>query len=418
MLKWFTSEQDYAEVLQGIEDDIKRTEENMVSYAELNAAWQAVILRYLGGLYAAYLVGYFTVLSPVDDTASVWLIKVAVLTLFPVCIYYSRILVDIWYKAKIRSNGRNLDLLRTNQKLKVEELKKKTGYYTTKNLLDKFDTPPKQLRPKAATPKAKIPHPQGTPHNTMQTPVKPGPMPNQQPHGSETPFSTPMNQLPNGGTPSITIQKSPAALTPSQSTWFDRVMDAVVGDTEGPQTKYALVCQSCFDHNGLCPPELYETIKFKCKSCGYLNAPFQEVQHHRELSRSRSNSVDNRMYSQQQHPQFSGDESSAQISPSLGRNGAFVSNEEGAMLTDTVLNEQVNGVDSNGPNGVMEGTLGGEVGSEEQLDHQPSGEVSGSRYDDIEDAEEAQDVEPFAIQGEGVGKENVSGGEDALRKRK
>ena len=44
-------------------------------------------------------------------------------------------------------------------------------------------------------------------------------------------------------------------------TWLDRVVDSIIGDVGGPQTKYALVCEQCFTHNGLIPPELYSTAR-------------------------------------------------------------------------------------------------------------------------------------------------------------
>ena len=40
-------------------------------------------------------------------------------------------------------------------------------------------------------------------------------------------------------------------------TWLDKLMDTVIGDVGGPSSKYALVCEQCFTHNGLVLPELY-----------------------------------------------------------------------------------------------------------------------------------------------------------------
>ncbi|KAJ3281057.1 hypothetical protein HDU79_011108 [Rhizoclosmatium sp. JEL0117] len=377
MFEWLRGEPDYAAVLQGIEDDIKKTEEAMLQYESLSIAWQAAILKYFGALYAVYLAAYFTVLSPANDPAGVWLIKVAVLTLVPVVIYYSRVLVDVWYKAKLRTSGRKLDTLRTTQKLKVEELKKKTGYYTTKNLLDKFDTPPKQLRP--SLPK-QVKTPATQPQNTMQTPLRP--------NGSETPFQTPNQQGPPGSIPAIHVQS--AAPASAQSRWFDRVMDAVVGDVEGPQNKYALICQACFTHNGLVPPDQYELSKFKCMSCGALNEPHQ----YRDKSRGRS--VDSA---------FSG------ASPSFGRSSGFGA---GGMLGD----HQDSRVGSPLPPGDVENDVQLEGEDGEQVEN-VADEVGGE-----EDAPVEAEVEPFQIQGgvngEEVGteKENVPDEGRKLRKRK
>lgn len=37
-------------------------------------------------------------------------------------------------------------------------------------------------------------------------------------------------------------------------TWMDRLLDLIVGD-ESPSSKYALICEKCFFHNGLVVPE-------------------------------------------------------------------------------------------------------------------------------------------------------------------
>ena len=41
-------------------------------------------------------------------------------------------------------------------------------------------------------------------------------------------------------------------MPPPQRHWYDRIADAVLGeDTESPHTRFALICQRCFTHNGL-----------------------------------------------------------------------------------------------------------------------------------------------------------------------
>ncbi|KAI8621401.1 hypothetical protein BC830DRAFT_1094343 [Chytriomyces sp. MP71] len=311
MLRWFTGgdASDYAEVLSGIESEIEKTQTAISGYRASSTSVQGILLKYLGAAYALFLAAYFTVLSPENDTALVWLAKVAVVALFPVVIFYSRRLVDVWYRAKLRASNRHLDTLRANLKVKVEELKKKTGYYTTKNLIDKFDTPLKEKMAPLKVPELAqrgahdiasranlcLDQNNAIGPNLTQTPVKllvegtPAvPHPNahmQHPHLSieSSVRSPPVMIMPNG-TPKIQVATAPPG-TPSSS-WFDRVMDAVIGDTEGPQNKYALICKSCFEHNGLVPPDEYSHIKFKCRSCGFLNSSFAS------RNVSRNNSID------------------------------------------------------------------------------------------------------------------------------
>jgi hypothetical protein len=43
--------------------------------------------------------------------------------------------------------------------------------------------------------------------------------------------------------------------------WYEKMVEAIIGDAEGPHQKYALICQQCFEHNGLVLPEEYPTAR-------------------------------------------------------------------------------------------------------------------------------------------------------------
>lgn len=49
----------------------------------------------------------------------------------------------------------------------------------------------------------------------------------------------------------------------------DRVIEYLVGD--GPQNRYALICQQCFSHNGMALREEFEYLAFRCAYCYFLN---------------------------------------------------------------------------------------------------------------------------------------------------
>jgi len=52
-------------------------------------------------------------------------------------------------------------------------------------------------------------------------------------------------------TPDAKVPLAPS-IPPPQRHWYDRIVDAVLGeDTESPHTRFALICQRCFTHNGL-----------------------------------------------------------------------------------------------------------------------------------------------------------------------
>jgi hypothetical protein len=161
--------------------------------------------------------------------------------------------------------------LQSQQQLKVEELKKKTSYYLTKGLIERYESPSKpgsnnSPKPTTFTPQAGP----NTPINNKKQALNNNATPNSAAVLGMTP--QPQNgNLQNSdlNTPQRVVKKgiysvlilatlTPAKLaTPVPRTWVDRLLDAVVGESDGPQHKYALICESCFIHNGLVPPTEY-----------------------------------------------------------------------------------------------------------------------------------------------------------------
>jgi hypothetical protein len=56
-----------------------------------------------------------------------------------------------------------------------------------------------------------------------------------------------------------------------ERTWVDRVLDLIVGE-DAPSSKYALICENCFAHNGLCAPELFDQAVYECPRCHHVNS--------------------------------------------------------------------------------------------------------------------------------------------------
>lgn len=53
-------------------------------------------------------------------------------------------------------------------------------------------------------------------------------------------------------------------MTPGRRTMFDRIADALLGDDElntNPATRYALICQKCFTHNGLVKEDMLDDAR-------------------------------------------------------------------------------------------------------------------------------------------------------------
>lgn len=52
---------------------------------------------------------------------------------------------------------------------------------------------------------------------------------------------------------------------PPRKQWYDKVADALLGDDDsasaGAASRYALICQKCFAHNGLVKESMWEDAR-------------------------------------------------------------------------------------------------------------------------------------------------------------
>lgn len=176
----------------------------------------------------------------------------------------------------------------------MEEIKKKTNYYSTRDLLQKYDEnspTPTPLRPKIVPPSDQPQTPQRQPlgpsQNVNRTPVHKS-LQSQLSRSFASLFNFPITHA----TPSTAIPSSyPAGLPRKQ--WYDKLADAILGDDEqtliSAKSRYALICEKCFAHNGLVQESMWEDtresrliflalflmladIEYVCPKCNHFNA--------------------------------------------------------------------------------------------------------------------------------------------------
>ncbi|KAI7858886.1 hypothetical protein BDC45DRAFT_433280 [Circinella umbellata] len=183
----------------------------------------------------------------------------------PVGIYYIRqALRRIFGFLETRVETR-LQTLRAEQKLKLDELKKKTAYYSTQSLIDRYDEEHrKKIRQQQPQPQQ-----QQVSRNTGSS-NKQGLAPSFQQQNS-------INKPPAINVPTSILPPPPPP--PRQPQWYDRVLDAMVGDS-GPESKFALICNHCFVHNGLVLPQEMDTIQYICPNCKKFNSSRKSRQLH------------------------------------------------------------------------------------------------------------------------------------------
>lgn len=163
-----------------------------------------------------------------------------------------------------------LNEAKRQQQNKVEELKKKTSYYMTKGLIDRYETPTKEQgvsRPGSAEDLPRFKREMIV--SGLQKDSSFLETANESLLESSTLniiSQTPLNNNSNHGQNSTVLNPSfvtPQTISnqPSSSSWLDKLMDALIGTDEGPHHKYALICENCFTHNGLVMPQDYANAR-------------------------------------------------------------------------------------------------------------------------------------------------------------
>ena len=225
--------------------------------------------------------------------------------LAPLVIYMSRSLLDFYYRRSIQYHEQELEAVKKQQKQKVEEMKQKMKYYVAKNLIERYESSSPR-KPQTPTRKPSIRNTYGgrnvqsmdagrsgaidsmpalnsipddkSPLQQLQEPPMNSQMnPNIPIHNPQIPHDH--SQLPQHPYQQQIAPPPPPMFQqtdfqPYQRTWIDRILDVIIGE-ESPSSKYALVCQQCFAHNGLASALEFEHVQYKCPKCGFFNTKRQ-----------------------------------------------------------------------------------------------------------------------------------------------
>ena len=224
-------------------------------------------------------------------------------------IYLVRYAFASYFDYRLSNTDAYIAKLNKERDATINRLKEATKYNSTQQLLEKYGASPKQETP------------QPSPNNTKaQGPQKP-----QQPQGPRTGMAPPptaniqrpQNQSSNPSTPqrspligashqgpeqrpptpgaefapnafgpveSTTQYSAAPAASFAQSHWYDRILDALLGEDETqPKNRLALICSKCRLVNGLAPPgaRTVEDIgKWRCGGCKAWNGkekPHEEI---------------------------------------------------------------------------------------------------------------------------------------------
>ncbi|KAI7743708.1 hypothetical protein M8C21_014974 [Ambrosia artemisiifolia] len=203
-----------------------------------------------------------------------------------------------------RRDLKALEKLRGERQEKIDELKERTNYYITQQLIQKYDTDPAakaaaatvlasklgadsgmkvfladELQPDAhSTGKSSDVDAQqtsGLRKRNQSNPRSPGSNP-----GSHVGKETPQfggNEVTGNSLhePLVVEHHNPAAPGGQDGGWIARIAALLVG--EDPTQSYALICGNCHMHNGLARKEEFPFITYYCPHCHALNKPKNSV---------------------------------------------------------------------------------------------------------------------------------------------
>lgn len=270
---WFSQDKsdDYEQVLASLELDIQKRQTRLSEIRLRERRTTLKVTLYTLAFWVVYVSLWYAQVLPVfsghrPNTAFEKLVKGVPVLIGPVLILFARRIAQIWYARIGDAEEKTLVTLLKQQREKIEEIKKKTNYYTTRNLLDRYD---ESLSSPGTPPQRRQPVP--------QTPIQPPRRQLNQKQGSAKPQNAP-------APPTSKIPFAPMPVTPQpppRKQWYDKLADAILGDddiTGSPSSRYALICQKCFAHNGLVKESVWQDTQYVCPKCGHFNPSARSIQ--------------------------------------------------------------------------------------------------------------------------------------------
>ncbi|XP_037060782.1 endoplasmic reticulum junction formation protein lunapark isoform X2 [Peromyscus leucopus] len=285
------------EVLENIDKEIEALEEFREKNQRLQKLWVGRLIIYSSVLYLFTCLIVYLWYLPDEFTAR--LAMTLPFFAFPFIIWTIRTVLIFFFSKRTERNNEALDDLKSQKKKILEEVMEKETYKTAKLILERFDPdskkakefeppsagaavtakPGQEIRQRTAAQRnlssAPASSTQGPP---PQVPVSPGPSKDASAPGGP-PERTVAPALPRRlGSPATSVPGMghhppgpPLArpILPRERGALDRIVEYLVGD--GPQNRYALICQQCLSHNGMALKEEFEYIAFRCAYCFFLN---------------------------------------------------------------------------------------------------------------------------------------------------
>ncbi|KIY48335.1 hypothetical protein FISHEDRAFT_43606, partial [Fistulina hepatica ATCC 64428] len=251
-------EEDFDTVLSVIATDIHKREVRLSEIRLRERRLALVVTMYAAAAWFAYVsMWYVGVVPSITGKSKYTSFERAVsgfpVAVGPIVILFLRRIVQLFYARKGDAEESALQARLKEQRAKVEEIKKKTNYYSTRDLLQKYDDTPSVLQTpqRASAPRTPQPQPNGISRPSTAIPV-----------------TAALKQQ-------LTSSPAPFVQGPPRKKWYDKLADAILGDDDGTAvpgaSRYALICEKCFAHNGLVKEDMWEDAQYICPKCHHFN---------------------------------------------------------------------------------------------------------------------------------------------------
>lgn len=305
VLSWWKGKTSTVEILEGIDKDIQALEEYREKYQRRLKTWVGRLLLYSSLLYLFTCALVYFWYMPVLFVRRLALCLAFLI--FPLLVWLLRKMLIMIFSLITEKNNEKLEDLTARKRKILEEVMETETYKNAKLILERFDLDSNK--------KLELESPSVARH----MPVKPGQELRQRhvilnaPLVTASPVSVAVGRPPPASEPTLPGRASHSApggppernlstvaaqqslmrkpvtsgtpvpgfgmhppgpplarpVPPRERGLVDRVVEYLVGD--GPQNRYALICQQCLSHNGMALKEEFEYTAFRCAYCYFLN---------------------------------------------------------------------------------------------------------------------------------------------------
>ncbi|XP_043987807.1 endoplasmic reticulum junction formation protein lunapark-A [Gambusia affinis] len=293
------------ETLERLEKEIQILEDYSEKYQKQLKKWVGRMLLYSCLLYLVTLVVVYLWYMPEQLMGR--LVLILLFLAFPALVWLLRKALVVVFSRRTERNNEKLEDLKEQKRKILEEVMENETYKNAKMILERFDPeskkknelestpvgpqltpkPGQELRQRIVTPKMPLMALNPANGSAARPPLASGPS-----YPGRSSLSAPggpperglsavaaqqslMRRPMTPGTPVPGVGMHPPGpplvrpVLPKERGAMDRVIEYLVGD--GPQNRYALICQQCLSHNGMALKEEFEYIAFRCAYCYFLN---------------------------------------------------------------------------------------------------------------------------------------------------